>query len=442
MTNTEKVCEKIFKLAGKAQCEVIAETRNGALTRFADNVISQNVASSSLNFTVRLLDSGRTSKVRFNQTDDASLKHAVTSGLEILKKQKKDPALLPLAKPVPLGTVKNLYFRETEELTPAYRAGRAAELAKACKKASQTAYGTFENGAVGIVLANNLGLRASHLETYAVYSVTVRDRDGFGWAETPAFDARKINFAELNETARAKAAAGRAPRDVKPGRYTVVLEPQAAAELASYLAVYGFGGQFYNEGRSFARGKLGKRVLSPLLTITDDALGGAAPGIPFDFEGRPRQRVTLVENGVLKAIVHDRKTAKAAGTASTGHALPQPSHMGPIPLNLAVKPGKGTLEDLIRGTGRGILVTQFHYTNMLKPQTVEITGTTRNGTFMIENGKITHPVKNLRFTQGLAEAFAELDAVGGEASNRLVWGQISCPPLRLRNFNFSSATKF
>ena len=441
MTNIERVCEKVFKLAGKAQCEVLAETRIGALTRYADNVISQNVASSSVNYSVRLLDSGRTAKVNFNQTDDASLKHALTSGLEILKKQKKDPDLLPLAKPLPIEAGKKLYFRETEELTPDYRASRAAELVKACKKASQTAYGTFENGANGFVIANNRGLMASHMESSAVYSITVRDRDGFGWAEAPAFDARTINFAAVNETARAKAAAGRAPRDVKPGRYTVVLEPQAAADLLVYLSAYGFGGQFYNEGRSFVCGKLGKKVLSPLLTVTDDARG-AAPGLLFDFEGQPRKKVTLIENGVLKALVHDRRSAKAAGTASTGHALPQPSHMGPLPLNLAVKPGIGTLADLIKGTERGILVTQFHYTNLLKPQEVEMTGMTRNGTFMIENGKITHPVKNLRFTQSMVEAFGDIEAIGGQASNLMVWGQLSCPPMRLRNFNFSSSTKF
>ena len=442
MKNTETVCKKIFRLAGGAQCEVMASIHSSALTRFADNVISQNVASSSATFTVRLLDNGRTVKLNFNQTDDASLKRAVSSGLEILKKQKKVPGLLPLAKPRPIPAGKNLYFKETAELSPLYRAERAAELAKACKRNGQTAYGTFENGASELVIANNLGVFARHRETSAVHSVTVRDRDGFGWAEYSAFDVHEIPFARLNDTARAKAAASRSPREIKPGRYTVILEPQAASDLLCYLAVYGFDGQLYNEGRSFICGKLGKKVLSPLLSFGDNALDGAAPGMPFDYEGQPRTKAALVENGVIIAPVHDRSTARAAKTASTGHALPQPSDMGPIPLNLAVKPGSGTLEDLIKGTERGILVTQFHYTNMLKEQLVEMTGMTRNGTFMVENGKITFPVKNLRFTQNMAEAFNDVEAVSGQAVPCAAWGVMSCPAFRLKNFNFSSSTKF
>lgn len=442
MKNIESVCGRIFRLARGVQCEVMAEAGDRALTRFAENVISQNVASSSLNISIRLLDGGRTAKANLNQTDDASLKRAVSGALETLKRQKKDPALLPLAKPRPLPEGKKLYDRATAELPPAWRAARAAEVARACRRAGQTACGTVENGSSTLVVANNLGLYACHRESFAAHSVTVKDGDGSGWAERQSFDASRLPFARINETARAKAAASRKPREIKPGKYTVVLEPDAAAGLLSYLGVYGFGGQLYNDGRSFACGKLGKRVLSPLLTIEDNALDGAAAGMPFDFEGQPRSRVTLVDAGTLKAVVHDRKTAKKAKTASTGHALPQPSYMGPFPLNLAIKPGQGSLEALIKGTERGILVTQFHYTNLLRPQTVEMTGMTRNGTFMIENGRVAYPIKNMRFTQGVVEAFGRLEAVADEPVLISGWGAISCPAMRLGGFNFSSSTKF
>ncbi|MBI4350049.1 MAG: TldD/PmbA family protein [Elusimicrobia bacterium] len=442
MNNIETVCKKMFRLAKGTQCEVLAERREGALTRFADNVISQNVASSSTDFSARFLADGRSAKINFNQTDDDSLKRAAASGLAILKKQKKDPDLLPLARPRALAKEKNLYFRETAGLTPLFRAEKAAELAKACKRTGQTAYGTFENGATELVIANNLGLFARHTETYAMHGVTVRDRDGFGWAEYPAHDVNEIPFAGLNDTARAKAAASRSPKEIKPGRYTVVMEPAAAADLLSYLAVYGFGGQFYNEGRSFICGKLGKKLFSPLLTLEENSLDGPAAGMTFDYEGQPRGKVPLIAAGVIKSPVHDRKSAKAAKTASTGHALPQPNSMGPIPLNLAVKPGQGALADLVKGTERGILVTQFHYTNLLKPQVVEMTGMTRNGTFMIENGRITFPIRNMRFTQNMVEAFANVEAVSGTAVPCAAWGAVSCPAFRIANFNFSSSTKF
>ncbi|MDA8131520.1 MAG: metallopeptidase TldD-related protein [Elusimicrobia bacterium] len=441
MKNIETTLKKIFKLAKGVQCEVLAERRDSALTRFADNVISQNVASSSLSFSVRLQDGGRSAKLSLNQADDGSLKRAVASGLEILKKQKKDPDLLPLAGPKPLPAGRDLYDRGTAELSPVFRAERAAELARACRKAGQVACGTVDNGTSELVIANNLGLFARWRDSFITHSVTVTDRDGSGWAEQPSHSVSNIDFKRLNETARAKAAASRRPRDPKPGRYTVVLEPQAAADLITYMSAYSFGGQFYNEGRSFVCGKLGKRVLSPLLTIEDDFLG-AAPGLPFDFEGQPRSRLTLVENGVLKTIVHDRKTAKKAKAAPTGHALPQPSYFGPLAINLSVKPGSDSLSDLIKGTERGILVTQFHYTNMLKAQTVEMTGMTRNGTFMIENGKVAYPIKNMRFTQSMVEAFANIEAVGDRAEMVAGWGGIACPAMRLSGFNFSSATKF
>ncbi len=441
MNKPDSAIEKIFRLAGRVQCEVTVGSRDSALTRFADNVISQNVSSSSRDFSVRLLDGGRSAKVSFNQADDASLKRAISSGLEILKKQKKDPELLPLAKPRPLQAGKDLYDRATAELTPVFRAEKAAELARACVKAGQTACGTVDNGCSELLIANNLGLFARWRESFVTHSVTVTDHDGSGWAEQTSHDAEGIDFGRLNETARAKAAASRRPRDPKPGRYTVVLEPQAAADLLSYMNAYSFGGQFYNEGRSFVCGKLGKRVLSPLLTLEDDFLG-AAPGMPFDFEGQPRSKVTLVENGVLKAVVHDRRTAKKAKTPPTGHALPQPSYFGPLAINLAVKPGKDSLQDLIKGTERGILVTQFHYTNLLKPETMEMTGMTRNGTFMIENGRVAFPIKNMRFTQSMVEAFASIEAIGSEAELVPVWGNVSCPPMRLSGFNFSSVTRF
>jgi predicted Zn-dependent protease len=442
MKNMETVLKNIFRAAGGAQCEIMAWKREGALTRFADNVISQNVSSSSLDFSVRLLEGGRSAKVKFNQTDDGTIKNAITSGLQTLRNQKKDPALLPLAKTRVLPRGKNIYDKETAGLSPSFRAQKAAELARACKKAGQTAYGTVDNGFTELVIANSTGLMARHRESFATHSVTVRDRDGFGWAERSSHDAKEIDFRLLNETARAKASASRSPREIKPGKYSVILEPAAAASLLSSLGVYGFAGQFYNDGRSFVCGKLGKKVLSPLLSIEDNALDGAAAGMPFDFEGQPRSRVTLVDKGVIKAVVHDRKTAKKAGTASTGHALPQPSYMGPVPLNLAVKPGQGSLEDLIKGTERGILVTQFHYTNMLKAQTIEMTGMTRNGTFFVENGRIAYPIKNMRFTQSMVEVFTNIEAVSGQLSLFSEWGNISCPAMRLGGFNFSSSTKF
>ena len=442
MIEPEKICKLIFALAKGVQTETLVERSAGALTRFADNEISQNVYSDSSSVSIRFVDDRRTSRVTLNQFGRAALERAVKTGLEALKKQKKDKTLPPLAGPRPIERGADLFSKETAELSPLYRAQKIKDLVRACKKAGQTAYGTLENGRTSCTIANSRGVFASHLESYITYGVTVRDGDGFGWAETPAADAGKIDFEAVNRTARLKAAMSKKPRDIKPGRYPVILEPAAAAGLLSYLCVFGFGGQFYNEGSSFASGNLGRKLLSPGLSIEDNALYGPAAGMPFDFEGQPRRRVVLVEKGVLKAVVHDRKTAAAANTASTGHALPQPNDFTPFPLNLSVLPGESSVEEMIKNSEKAVLITQFHYTNLLKPLSVEMTGMTRNGTFLVENGKISKPLKNLRFTQSMTQAFREAEAVGSKASLCQIWGKLSCPAFKLKTFNFSSATEF
>ncbi|MCX5785956.1 MAG: TldD/PmbA family protein [Elusimicrobia bacterium] len=442
MIKTEDICERIFALAKGVQTEAFMVHSAGALTRFADNEISQNVYNDSSSVSIRFVDSGRTAKITLNQFDRTALERAVKTGLETLKWQKKDKNLLPLAGPRPLERGRNVFSKETAELPPLYRAQKINDLVRTCKKNGQIAYGTLENGLASYTVANSRGVFAKHLESYITYSVTVRDGDGFGWAETPAATAGDIDFEAVNRTARLKAAMGRKPRDIKPGLYPVILEPAAAADLLSYLCVFGFGGQFYNEGSSFVSGNLGKNLLSPRLSIEDNALDGPAPGMPFDFEGQPRSRVFLVEKGTVKAVVHDRKTAAAAKTASTGHSLPQPNGFTPFPLNVSVHPGESSVEEMIKNSKKAVLITQFHYTNLLRPLSVEMTGMTRNGTFLVENGKISKPLKNLRFTQSMVKAFRDVEAVGRKAELCQVWGRLSCPAFKLKAFNFSSATEF
>ena len=292
------------------------------------------------------------------------------------------------------------------------------------------------------MIANNLGVFAKYRDSYAIHSVTVRDGDGFGWAERAALDARTIDFDGADRTALEKARLSKHPKGVPPGRYTVILEPAAATSLLSYLGVYGFGGQFYNEGQSFVTGKLGKKVVSEKLTLLDNALDGPAAGMPFDYEGRPRRKVALITKGRAEAVVHDRHSAAKAGAASTGHALPLPNTFGPVPLNLSLEKGDTTLAEMIKSTKKGILVTQFHYTNLLRPLTVEMTGMTRNGTFLVEDGRVTAGIKNLRFTESIVSALNRVAAVGSEPELYLEWGRFCATALKLEDFNFSSATEF
>lgn len=442
MHDHRKICGRIMRLAGRCRAEAIITSADSALTRFADNVISQNVSNTSTEISVRVMDRGRATRFSLNQPTEAALKTAFAVALASLKTQKKDPLLMPFPKPVRVTENKKLFFPGTADMSPEERASRASSLVKKCKKAGATAYGTYENGAAAVTVANNLGVFSFHKESYATYSVTVRDRDGFGWAEAPAFDAREIDFDRVDRTAMEKARLSRNPRTIKPGHYTVILEPAAVADLLLYMGIHGFGARFYQEGQSFVTGKLGKKVMSSEITIEDNALDGPGAGMPFDYEGRPRQKVTLIDKGVARAVVHDRKTAALAETKTTGHALPMPNTYGPIPANLSLAKGSVSMEEMIKSTEKGILVTNFHYTNLLKPLTVEMTGMTRNGTFMIENGRVAYPIKNMRFTESAVGAFNRIEAVGDKPETSVSWGRVSTPALKIRSFNFSSATEF
>ena len=442
MHDHNRIHERIMRLAGNCRAEAIIASTDSALTRFAGNVISQNVADTSTEISVRVIDRGRIVRFSLNQPSETALKTAFAAAHAALRTQKKDPHLMPLPRTGPVAGNRGLYFPGTAAITPEERASRVASLIKKCKKAAATAYGTYENGATAVTVANSLGVRAFHKESYAIYSVTVRDQDGFGWAEAPAFDAGEIDFDRVDRTAMEKARLSRNPRSIKPGHYTVILEPAAAADLLLYIGIYGCGAQSYQERQSFMTGKLGKRIISPEITIEDNALDGPSAGMPFDYEGQPRRKVTLIDKGVARAVVHDRKTAALAGTQTTGHALPMPNTYGPIPINLSLKRGPVSIAEMIKSTEKGILVTTFHYTNLLKPLTVEMTGMTRNGTFMIENGHVAYPVKNMRFTGSAVEAFNNIEAVGDRPEVYMSWGRVSSPTLKIRNFNFSSSTEF
>ena len=195
---------------------------------------------------------------------------------------------------------------------------------------------------------------------------------------------------------------------------------------------------------SFVSGAAGRQVFTDAITLEDNAFHSPGEGIPFDYEGMPRKRVTLIDKGVFKGAVYDRETAARWGQECTGHALPQPNSIGPIPSNLVLAAGNDSYEDILAGTERGVLVTQFHYVNLIDPRTLLLTGMTRNGTFLIEGGRIKRPLKNLRFTESVVQALNRVDGVSRDAvlASGFFGGSVVVPAMRIRDFNFTSATAF
>ena len=233
---------------------------------------------------------------------------------------------------------------------------------------------------------------------------------------------------QVADAERAHAALDQWARDLAPGAYPVVLEPNAASVLVQWLGWLGFGAKAYDEGRSFLVGRLGQRVCSPLVTIVDDALTPDAIGVGFDFEGVPKRRVTLIDEGVAASLVYDFRAATGHGVEPTGHGLPAPSAEGALPMHLAMLPGQASKADLVAGLERGLLVTRFHYTNLVNLMDTTITGMTRDGTFWVEDGQVVAAVRAVG-------AETEMAAEDG-------YGAARAPALAIDRFAFSSATTF
>jgi len=348
-------------------------------------------------------------------------------------------ALFPgLAPPVP--TPEHHAFDEAAaETTPSERAESVAQLVEMCPEGF-TAAGAYETLASEVAIANTDGQFCWAPSSQASVTTVVTGPDGgSGFAEVFAAGRGELDPAAVGKRAADKAVASRSPRDIDPGRYTVVLEPAAVSTLVGFLAWVGFGGRSLHEGRSCFSGKQGQQVAAPIVTIYDDALSEGTLGLPFDFEGVPRSRVDLIGDGVFLSGVYDLRTAKQAGTTTTGHALPPPNPEGPFPLNLFMAPGEAGLQDMIASTDHGLLVTRFHYTNIVHPVESTITGMTRDGTFLIEDGEIAHPVKNLRFTQSIIEALQGTQMVGRdtELASEFFFSASRVPALKVSSFNFS-----
>jgi predicted Zn-dependent protease len=263
---------------------------------------------------------------------------------------------------------------------------------------------------------------------------------GSGYAEAAGVDATTIDAATVGREAADKARATENPVSIEPGDWPVVLEEYAVVDILSMLAYMGFSALAVQEERSFF--EPGKVIGSELVTIVDDATDPGAMPMAFDYEGVAKQRVVLVERGVCRDVVWDTQTAARSGRRSTGHGLPAPNPFGPFPLNMVMSPGDASRAELVGGLERGLLVTRFHYTNPVHPKLAIVTGMTRDGTFLVEGGRIVGPVRNLRFTQSYLAALAGTTAVGRERRTlKGDFGGVLVPAIRIDGWTFTGATE-
>ena len=427
-----------LELGGVDGVEVLFMHEWGGLTRFASSSIHQSTWREDTDLRVRVVKDGRVGVAGTNDLSPEGARAAAQSAREMADVVAPDPLFPGLAPVDPLESDVG-FDPSTADTSPERRAADVADLVGACA-GGFTAAGAFETIAGEIAVANTDGQFAWAPTTQASVTTVFTGGDGGnGFAEVFARSVDEIDPRTVGERANAKAVSSQAPRDLDAGRYTVVLEPSAVSTLVGFLSYIGLGGRQLVEGRSPLSNREGERVAAPSITLVDDGSREGTLGIPFDFEGVRRRRVPMIEDGVFRGGVFDLRTAKQAGTETTGHALPAPNPEGPFPLNVFMAPGDASLAEMIAATDRGLLITRFHYTNVVHPVESTITGMTRDGTFLIEDGEVKHPVKNFRFTQSILEALESTTMVGRETelASEFFLSASRVPALKVESFNFS-----
>jgi PmbA protein len=434
----QRAADAALELSGVDGVEVVCMHEWGGLTRFARSEIHQSTSREDTDIRVRVVTNDHVGVASTNDLTPEGAAQAAKSAKEMAEVVAPDLFWPGFAPPEAVAPV-DRFHEATADCTPEQRAEAVASLVERCSP-SFTAAGAFETQAMEIGVANTEGQFCWAPFTQASLTAVVTGGEGgSGFAEVFTGDASEIDAASIGFRANEKAVRSQRPAPLDPGSWPVVLEPSATATLVGFLAWVGFGGRDYLEGRSCFSGKAGTQVAVPGVTIGDDALDPGTIGAPFDFEGVPRRRVDLIRDGVFLDAVYDRRTGKEAGRGSTGHALPAPNPDGPYPLNLAMTPGDATLEQMIAATERGVLVTRFHYSNVVNPVESSITGMTRDGTFLIEHGEVVRPVVNFRFTQSILAALSTVSMVGdrAELASEFFFSASRVPALKIEEFNFS-----
>ncbi len=445
------------KLSSADEVEVLVGGGASALTRFANNTIHQNVADENHVVSIRVAFDQRTARATTNKFDDESLRRTVQAAEQMARVQHPDTDLLPLAEPslAPAGASSQRAFDSSRALGPPERAEVVTKIVDVAKRNRLMTAGicSVNDSVEGIF--NSRGLSAFHQQTIAEVSITMLADDSSGWQKLNSPDVRTLDPVALAEAAAQKARDSARPKEIEPGKYTVVLEPSAVLDIVGFM-FYDFGALSVLDQRSFLNERVGKQLFGSNITIHEDVGHPLQAGAAFDGEGVARQHVTLVENGVIKSLVYARGTAervkrsalagKVGEIRPTGHGFPLPNEMGEAPMNIVFEnmaSQRKTLREMIASTERGIYVTRLWYIREVEPYEKVLTGMTRDGTFLIENGKITGGLRNFRFNQSLVEMLSNVEmmsepvrACGEESFDMVV------PAMKVRDFNFTEVTKF
>jgi predicted Zn-dependent protease len=390
---------------------------------------------------IRTVAEGRTARATTNRLDEDSLRSAIEASLSLAHSQPKDTRLLPMPKRQRYRTV-NRFIKRTAALTAEDRARAVRRACDLAVKKGQLAAGIFSSGQSQSAVGNSRGLFAAYRETHSQFSITMQEDPAASWAKANSADVRAFNPQALAERASEKAHLAVNAQELAPGRYTVILEPAAVLDLVGFL-FYDFAATALQDKRSCLNDRMGKQLFGQNISISDDVFHPLQQGAPFDGEGLPRQQVLLVDHGIPKNLVYSRASAKVAGKKPTGHGFALPNEYGEAPMNLVFSGGDSSLDKMVASTDRGLLVTRLWYIREVDPYEKVMTGMTRDGLFLVENGRVTGAARNFRFNQSLIEMLKNVELLGpavratGEEAFEMV-----VPAMKVHDFHFSEVTKF
>lgn len=447
----KKILEKVIGFSKADGIEATLNGNDGGNIRYARNSVSTAGEDSNVGLGVQVYFGKRSGSATINEFDDASLEKVVRRAEELAKLAPENPEFVEPLGPQTYGPESKTFSEATAKITPEYRAQAAADSIGPATKKEITAAGYLEDGRGFTALMNSKGLFAYNRATGVDFTVTMRTNDGTGsgWVARNFNDVSKLNTAEASQIAMEKALQSRNAKAIEPGKYTVILEPNAAADLIN-LMFGGFNARTADEGRSFMSKKgggtkLGEKIVDERVTIYTDpwneevpasnwagAGGGGGGGGGFgggggSGGGLPRKKMDLIKNGVVSNLIYDRYWAQQKGAEPT-----------PAPANRIMEGGSASIEDMIKDTKKGVLVTRFWYIRAVDPQTLLYTGLTRDGTFYIENGKILYPVKNFRFNESPIIMLNNLETLGKQMRVSGFGGGSLIPAMKIRDFTFTS----
>jgi len=434
---------KVKNILKNYDFEIIASENKSELTRFAESYIHQNVAEADLNLIVKIINENRIGAVQMNSIDEATISKNIEKAIEVTKITPKLDYHYCLLTPQSYK-IKSKYSKDTANFTPLNRAQLVKQLIKEVNQRGYEAAGAFKTEESTLLVANSEGVFAFDRGTKVDFNCVITRDNSTAHTSFIDSDINNFNIHKITDELLDTALKNVEQIEIDPGIYTVILSPEAVAEILNYAGYTAFNGKMIMEGKSFICNNKGKKIFPETVTVSDDPFDELTMPLPFDLVGYPREKIYLIKDGVVKDGVYDHLTALKYNRKCTGNTLsPEQASFGALPFNMVMKEGDSTIDEMISGTKKGIYISRFHYVNILNPMSIQLTGMTRNGTFLIEDGKLGRAIKNMRFNTSVVDMLKAVNMISKERQTKEGFiGPTVAPYLRTNNFTFSSKTSF